>query len=151
MKRIFTHDRVVADQDIDIQERVNNVCYVQWMQDVAVAHSAAQGWSVERYVSRNEGWVVRRHAITYKRPAVLGDVITVATWIAELASRQCTRRYLFWRATDQTVLAEAETLWVYIDTRSGHPIRVVDELREAFAVVPDDTEVRRLLTSGAPA
>ena len=32
--------------DMDMQGRVSNLRYVQWMQDLAVAHSAANGWSM---------------------------------------------------------------------------------------------------------
>lgn len=119
--RIFTQEIIVAPQHIDIQNRVSNLCYVQWMQDLAINHSTVQGWGVERYEAEGHGWVVRQHTITYKRPALAGDVITAATWVAELASRQSLRRYLFWRAADRSVLAEAATVWVYIDMAAGLP------------------------------
>ena len=90
--RIFTQEIIVAPQHIDIQNRVSNLCYVQWMQDLAINHSTVQGWGVERYEAEGHGWVVRQHTITYKRPALAGDVITAATWVAELASRQSLRR-----------------------------------------------------------
>ena len=80
---------------MDMQGRVSNLRYVQWMQDLAVAHSAANGWSMERYAAVGQGWVVRQHRITYRKPAVAGQVISGATWVADFASRQCTRRYLF--------------------------------------------------------
>lgn len=47
--RIFTQEIIVAPQHIDIQNRVSNLCYVQWMQDLAINHSTVQGWGVERY------------------------------------------------------------------------------------------------------
>ena len=87
--RIFTQEIIVAPQHIDIQNRVSNLCYVQWMQDLAINHSTVQGWGVERYEAEGHGWVVRQHTITYKRPALAGDVITAATWVAELASAIC--------------------------------------------------------------
>ena len=122
--RIFTQEIIVAPQHIDIQNRVSNLCYVQWMQDLAINHSTVQGWGVERYDAEGHGWVVRQHTITYKRPALAGDVITAATWVAELASRQSLRRYLFWRAADRSVLAS---------------------LQAAFEVVEDDQEVLQFL------
>lgn len=145
MIRVFTHTIVIGPHDIDVQEHVNNVCYVQWMQDVAVAHSTAQGWSMERYAALGQGWVVRQHTIAYKRPAFLGEVITVATWIATMAPRQSVRRYRFWRAADNAVLAEAETQWVYFDRASGRLAKIPDELRDAFALITDEEEVTRTL------
>ena len=68
--RIFTQEIIVAPQHIDIQNRVSNLCYVQWMQDLAINHSTVQGWGVDRYEAEGHGWVVRQHTITYKRPAL---------------------------------------------------------------------------------
>ena len=57
--RIFTQEIIVAPQHIDIQNRVSNLCYVQWMQDLAINHSTVQGWGVDRYEAEGHGWVVR--------------------------------------------------------------------------------------------
>lgn len=132
---VYTQDIVVTDADIDMQNRVSNLRYVEWMQDVAVGHSAARGWSMERYESLGQGWVVRQHTITYKRPALLGDVVTAATWIASYGPRRSLRRYAFWRAEDKALLAEAETQWVYIDMATGKPRSVPEELVAAFSIV----------------
>ena len=145
MPRIFTRDIVVAPADIDVQGHVNNLRYVQWMQDVAVAHSKAQGWSMQRYADEGMGWVVRSHTITYKRPAFLGEAITACTWIAGFSPRMSPRKYLFWRAADKCILAEAETMWVFIDLKTGRPTKVPDALRAAFEIVEDEAEVKRVL------
>jgi acyl-CoA thioester hydrolase len=143
--RVFTQDIHIAEPDIDMQGHVNNTRYVAWMQDVAVAHSAAQGWSMERYVAEGAGWVVRQHTITYKRPCFLGETVTACTWIATFSPRQSARKYLFWRAADKAVLAEAETQWVFIDLITGRPTKVPQELRDAFELVEDEAEVKRVL------
>ena len=135
---IYTQQITVEPDDIDMQHRVSNLRYVAWMQDVAVAHSAVCGWPMERYESLGQGWVVRQHTITYKRPAFLGDMITAATWIASYASRRSLRRYAFWNAKEKALLAEAETQWVFIDMTSGKPVSVPDELQESFPIVDED-------------
>ena len=135
---IYTQPITVGHDDIDMQRRVSNLRYVAWMQDMAVAHSAACGWPMERYEAIGQGWVVRQHTITYKRPAFLGDVITAATWIAAYASRRSVRRYAFWNGKEKTLLAEAETQWVFIDMTSGKPIAVPDDLQTSFPIVDED-------------
>ncbi len=148
MPRIFTREITVAEPDIDIQGHVNNLRYLKWMQDVAVAHSTAQGWPMQRYADAGMGWVVRSHSITYKRPAYLGEALTLCTWIAGFSPRSSPRRYLFWRAADKTVLAEAETMWVFVSLTTGRPIKVPDELRNAWEIVEAEAEVRRMLEGG---
>ena len=141
---IYTQQIAIGQDDIDMQQRVSNLRFVAWMQDVAVAHSAVCGWPMERYESIGQGWVVRQHTITYKRPAFLGDVITAATWIASYASRRSVRRYAFWNTAQKNLLAEAETQWVFIDMASGKPVSVPEDLQASFPIVDKDaTEIFR--------
>ena len=102
------------------------------MQEIAIQHSEAEGWPVERYLRSGAVWVVRSHFITYIRPAFEGETITLQTWVAEIKQRSCLRKYLALRVLDQSILAEAETNWVYIDQRTGRPLRIPEELRAAF-------------------
>ena len=106
------------------------------MQEIAIQHSAAQGWPVERYLQNGAVWVVRSHFVTYVRPAFAGETITIQTWVAEIKPRSCLRRYLVSRTNDQSLLVEAETNWVYIDRQSGRPLRIPDDLRAAFDTDP---------------
>lgn len=150
MVRIFTRVIPVAEPDIDVQGHVNNLRYLAWMQDVATAHSAAVGWPLERYVAEKSGWVVRSHTITYKRPAFLGETIVAATWIAGFSPRSSPRKYLFWRPADKAVLAEAQTEWVFVDLTTGRPMKVPQELREAFTIIEDEGEARAVLEALEP-
>jgi acyl-CoA thioester hydrolase len=59
--------------------------------------------------------------------------------------RSTPRRYLFVREDDRTVLARAETVWVFVDLTSGRRRPIPAELLEAFDPVPEEEEVRRTL------
>jgi acyl-CoA thioester hydrolase len=130
--QVFTRTFVVPEEAIDELGHVSNLKYIAWMQEIAIQHSAAEGWPVERYLRSGAVWVVRSHFITYLRPAFERETITLQTWIAEIKQRSCLRKYLVLRAQDQSILAEAETNWVYIDQRTGRPLRIPEELRAAF-------------------
>jgi acyl-CoA thioester hydrolase len=136
MPRIFRQEIVVTEDAIDEFGHVNNQRYIAWMQEVATAHSVANGWPMERYLQTGAAWVVRSHFIEYLRPAFAGDALDIDTWAASLALREVIRKYLFRRA-DQLV-ARAETKWVYVDIKSGRPKRIPQELLASFEAVPDD-------------
>jgi acyl-CoA thioester hydrolase len=145
MPRIFKLDLIVPQEAIDEFGHVNNQRYIAWMQEVATAHSAANGWPMERYLEIGAAWVVRSHFIEYLRPAFPGDKIEIFTWVANLALREVSRGYLFRRAGDRRILARAETKWVYVDIKSGRPRRVPEELLASFEAVPeDDAELKAL-------
>jgi len=132
---VFAQTFPVPPEAIDELGHVSNLSYLAWMQDIAIRHSSAQGWPVERYLENGAVWVVRSHFITYRRPAFAGELITLQTWVAEFKQRSSSRRYLVRRTNDQRVLAEAETVWVYVDRRRGRPQKIPDDLRAAFPVV----------------
>jgi len=136
MPRIFRQELIVSADAIDEFRHVNNQRYIAWMQEVATAHSAANGWPMERYLGIGAAWVVRSHFIEYLRPAFAGDALDIDTWASSLALREVTRKYRFRRA-DQ-LLARAETKWVYVDIKSGRPKRIPEELLASFVALPDD-------------
>ena len=149
MPRIFVRSLTVPEDAIDAIGHVSNIEYVRWMQEVATEHSTAQGWPLERYVDSGAGWLVRSHSIEYLRPAFAGDVISLVTWVADMGRSTSRRKYLFYRARGDEVLARAETLWVFVNFGSGAPVRIPEALRSAFDVVPDDQALQWAQAVGA--
>jgi acyl-CoA thioester hydrolase len=137
MPDVYEHCHTVRPDEIDGQGRANNVVYVQWMQDAAVAHSAAQGWPGERYAQAGFGWVVRWHRIEYLLPALAGDRLVVRTWVATMQKVMSLRRYRFVRTGDGALLATAETMWAFIDYATARPARILPEVAVAFTVLAD--------------
>lgn len=126
------HDEFpVPTEAIDGNGHVNNVAYVQWMQDVAVKHSDAVGCSD---ATRAAGctWVARTHKIEYLRPAFAGDRIRLTTWVADFRRVRSLRHYEFHRAADGQLLARGETDWVYIDAQSGRPCSIPESVSGCF-------------------
>lgn len=132
MSPLFTFEHTVEEAEIDALGHVNNLAYLKWMQSAAVAHSAACGWTTQRYLETGAGWVVRSHEIKYHIPAMLGDAIVVRTWIADFKKVTSRRRYDILRATDESLLATAETNWAFIGFEHRVPRRIPAELIAAF-------------------
>ena len=142
---VYSRRFAVPASDIDMNGHVSNLAYVAWMQQIAIEHSAAVGWPLERYRAIGAGWVVRSHFVEYLRPLFPGDPLAVYTWVPRFDQRAAPRRYLFVRESDGCEVARAETAWVFVDLASGRRRRLPDELLGAFRPVPDDAEVRRPL------
>jgi len=140
MPAIFDYSHTVTEEEIDGLGHANNLAYLKWMQTAAIAHSAAQGWPTERYRDIGAGWVVRSHSIEYLLPAYCNDLITVRTWVSDFKKIQSLRQYRVLRATDDAVLAVAETNWVFISREHHVPRRVPVELRDSFELVPASAE-----------
>ena len=104
----FEYPHVVTREDIDELGHAGNFHYVRWMQNAAVAHSAANGWPPERYNELGAGWVVRAHQITYLKPAYEGDELVITTWVENIRPATSLRRYEIRRA-DGALLARSVT------------------------------------------
>ena len=138
--RLFTHPIQASERDIDGNGHVNNIVYLQWMQDAAIAHSTAVGCAAAT-TAAGCTWVARTHHIEYLRPALAGDHITVFTWVIDaLRKSSSTRRYRMVRDSDGAVLAKGETLWVFVDMQSGRPRSIPPKIIGCFEVVPVDEE-----------
>ncbi|MFP6874462.1 MAG: thioesterase family protein [Verrucomicrobiales bacterium] len=136
MPAIFDYQLIVGPGDIDKQGHVNNVEYIRWMQQAAVAHSDAQGWDSKRYAQIGGAWFVRSHSIEYLIQALKGDAITIRTWVASLERVRSIRKFRFER--ENILLARAETLWVWIDLDSGRLRPVPVEVAGDFEVTEFD-------------
>ena len=137
MEPVYRLEILVSADVVDRNRHVNNVAYVQWMQDAAVRHSAATGCT---RMTEDIGatWVARMHRIEYLSPAFAGDVLALLTWVADLRKVRSLRRYKFVRAADQKVLAVGETHWVFVDASTGRPRGIPNELAALFKVVPSE-------------
>ena len=135
LSAIFQFDRTVQEAEIDELQHVNNLVYLKWAMDAAVAHSTHVGWSPERYRELGSGFIVRSHSIKYKRSAKLGDGITTKTWIYTMERVSSIRKYEIRRKLDNKLLATAETNWVFVDLATQALRSIPAELVEDFAQV----------------
>ncbi len=140
MPAVFHYPHVVTEEEIDALGHVNNLCYLRWVVEAAVAHSTAQGWPPERYVAQGAGWVARSHFIRYLQPAFVGDRVVVQTWVSHFKKVTSLRKYRIVRPADQAVLAVAETDWAFVSLREQKPRRIPAEVAQSFVVVPPDRE-----------
>jgi acyl-CoA thioester hydrolase len=121
----------IQPSDIDVLGHVNNVVYLRWVQDAAVAHWDALTSPEQKAAV---AWVVVRHEIDYRHAARPGDGILARTWVGTASRRTFERHTEILRASDRHVLARARTLWCPLDPGTGRPIRVDPELRRRFSV-----------------
>ena len=126
---VFEMALTARPEHIDELGHVNNAVWVQWIQQVAVAHwdSVADAAHKDAYF-----WVVVRHEIDYLRAAVQGDRITARTWVGEAPQGARFDRLMEFTGADGKVCVRAKTQWAIIDNAAGRPIRVPPEVIAPF-------------------
>jgi acyl-CoA thioester hydrolase len=127
-KKVFT----VPPSAIDENGHVNNVAYVQWMQDIAVEHYSSIG-GIEAQ-GPDATWVVREHKIEYLLPAFAGEELEIRTWVENIRRVRSLRKYEFVRKADSKLLVRGETDWVFVDTRTGGLRAIPEEVASVFGL-----------------
>lgn len=123
IKNSFSHHLIVLKNDLDALNHVNNVTYLQWVQNVAEKH-----WSVigNANLDDNYVWVVIRHEIDYFLPAMLNDEITVTTYIGDSYGVKSERFVEIKK--ENKILAKAKTIWCLLNKTTMKPIKFPPEI-----------------------
>ena len=125
----FQRSFTAATEHIDELGHVNNAVWVQWIQEIAVAHwrSVADPEHDAAYF-----WVVTRHEIDYLRAAYEGDRVSATTWVGEAPQGARFDRFVDFAGTDGKTCVRARTVWAIIDKATGRPVRVPSEVVAPF-------------------
>ncbi|NNF19805.1 MAG: acyl-CoA thioesterase [Flavobacteriaceae bacterium] len=125
----FTQSHTVIEDDLDDLQHVNNVRYVQWIQDVSKNHwlSVAPPALLDRVI-----WVVVNHNITYKSSAKLGDRIRMETYIKSAKGPISERVVEMYLEEGNELLVESVTKWCMLDPASLKPARIGIDVQNLF-------------------
>lgn len=127
--KVFEQKTIVIDDHLDEMNHVNNVQYLQWIQDVAKAHwleAAKPSW-IEQYA-----WVTLNHFIEYKKPAFLGDELLIQTHVQEFTGAKSNRLVRFTNQKTNELIVQASTWWCMIDRKTNRPVRLPAEMLKSF-------------------
>jgi acyl-CoA thioester hydrolase len=129
MKPVVEMSFTAAAEHIDELGHVNNAVWVQWMEQVAVAHwrSVADAEHQDAYF-----WVVVRHEIDYLRAVLEGERITARTWAGDNLKGAKFDRHIEFVGADGKPRVRSRTDWAIIDKASGRPIRIPAEVVAPF-------------------
>jgi acyl-CoA thioester hydrolase len=128
----YSKSFTIPENSIDENGHVNNVTYVQWMQDIAVEHYASIGGIQAQ--GPDATWVVRSHRVEYFLPAFVGEEIEIRTWVENIQRVRSLRMYEFIRRSDGKTLVKGETDWVFVNVKSGRPLAIPDEVKNVFSI-----------------
>jgi acyl-CoA thioester hydrolase len=129
-RQVFARTFAPQASDIDENGHVNNVVYLGWAQEMAIAH-----WTSRAPAADQEAfaWVALRHEVDYRRPLVLGETASARTWVSDTAEGPRFDRFVRIDGPDGQMCAQVRTVWCLIEKTTGRPRRVPPEMVEMFA------------------
>ena len=125
----FEKTIIVSKDDLDQLNHVNNVRYVQWVQDIAEAH-----WlqNASKDILNNYFWVMLSHNIQYKGEALLGDELTVKTFVSKSEGLTSIRHVEITNNTNNKLIVTSETKWCFMNTATKKPARIPANVAKLF-------------------
>lgn len=140
MSTIFDLKIQVQPQHIDVLGHVNNVTYIQWMQDVAAVHIEMLGLGLTQYLELKHAMVAVEHHVQYRKAALEGEEIILRTWLDDINALYSFRQYAFYRPKDQSVLFVGNTKWACIEIATGRPKRMSPSFTQAYQPISNELD-----------
>ena len=118
---------IVTAEHLDDLQHVNNVVFLQWVQDLAGAH-----WLSKSNDTFNKAfyWVVLDHFIEYKGQAFFDDELIAKTFVQKNEGVRSLRVVEFYK--NEVLIVSAKTNWCLIDRAKNRPARVPKEVDDMF-------------------
>ncbi|MCU0358359.1 MAG: acyl-CoA thioesterase [Cyclobacteriaceae bacterium] len=126
---IYRKEIIVQHKDLDELNHVNNVVYLQWVQDIASAHwqTLATEDMLKKY-----SWVVLKHEIEYFGQAFLNDHLQVSTWVDSSEGFRSIRQAEFHHTGTKKLLVRARTTWCLLDSTTLRLKRIEQDIYTKF-------------------
>jgi acyl-CoA thioester hydrolase len=129
MSNRFAMTFTAQPEHIDENGHVNNVVWVQWMEQLATAH-----WTAEAEPNHVAAyaWVVTRHEIDYRGNIGEGDSVEAITEILDRPSGARFDRHFTFTDANGKAVVRARTTWAMIERATGRLMRVPAEVAAPF-------------------
>lgn len=127
--KTFEQNINIYPVDIDENGHVNNIVYLKWVQDIAIAH-----WNsvATKDMKTQLLWVVSRHEIDYLKSVYLDSKLIAKTWVAEPNGAKSERHVVIYEEGTNTVISKIKTTWYLLDAQTKRPKRIDSEITNIF-------------------
>ncbi|WP_378185832.1 acyl-CoA thioesterase [Aquimarina sp. W85] len=129
MTQSFEIELTVPKSAIDQMNHVNNVVYVQWIQDIAQQHWQSK---TDTTMRSEFVWVVMDHFIAYHAPSFINDTLKLKTWIDHYQGAKCQRNTEITNLDTNKTIVTAKTHWCLLQSTSLRPTRITKEISSLF-------------------
>ncbi len=131
--RVSTDIRVMYF-DTDAGGVVHNIVYLRFIETARTLLAMQMGMSFEEIKRTQIHPVVIRTEIDYKRPAVLGDLITVNGRLTEISRARFWVEFEVVRPSDGQLLVQCRQALALVQMPEGRPVRLPDGFPDSFSL-----------------
>ncbi len=125
---MYTFNSRVRYTELNHQkERMDPSGVINYFQDCSTFQSEDMNRGLAYLSSHNRVWLLNSWQLKLLHPIRLGDEITIGTWPYDFKGFYGYRNFIMNNSQGE-VLAVAGSIWVYVDTLTGRPTRIPEDL-----------------------
>ena len=131
----FQSEFKVRPDDIDMFQHVHNSKYFDYV--LAARYEQMElnyGMTMEEFMDKGFGWVVRTAHVNYKRPLKLGQHFIVETGVKEMKDKGCLVSFEIRFKSSGKVACDGWFDYVLIDLQTGKSAFVTEEMIEKYSI-----------------
>ena len=116
----------VRYSECGIDNKIKTAAIINYFQDCTTENSETIGVGHEYLVKRHRAWILNSWQVEIMRRPNVRESIEVSTWATGFKGVFGPRDFCM-KTAEGEELARAHSLWVYIDTESGRPVKPTEE------------------------
>ncbi|MGN0407421.1 MAG: acyl-[acyl-carrier-protein] thioesterase [Bacteroides sp.] len=132
---LYSFENVIRYSEIDPEEKLSVFGLINYFQDCSNFQSADLNVGVDELIAAERGWLLSYWQIDIHDMPKFGQKVTAGTWAYEF-ERFMGRRNFVMLDENNNVLACADSLWVFMDTKTGKPAKAEGRFVDAYELEP---------------
>ena len=131
MKKLIFEEKIYT-YHIDIVGHVNNIIYIQWMENGRMKLLEEMGIPVTD-LTKNEGIIpiLTETCITYKKPYFIHNSVKIKLWVSKLNNASAMLEFRFFNENAE-LCATGQQKGLFINRKTMRPARLTEIHRKAF-------------------
>lgn len=131
---MYTFDSRIRYSEVDSEGRLTMAALINYFQDCSTFHSEDLGVGVEYLWEQHLVWVLSSWQIVVERYPELGEKVTVGTFPYDMKGFLGYRNFVMMNEKGE-YLAKANSLWSLLNTDTGRPVPVPEEMIEKYVLL----------------
>lgn len=132
---MYSFSSRVRYSEVDRFKHLNLASFIDYFQDCSTFHGEDMNRGMDFLQKNNRVWLLNSWQICVNCYPTLGEEITIETWPYDFKSMYGYRNFLLKNKNGQ-VLAAANSIWVYYDTKNQVPTKITDYDMKGYELEP---------------
>ena len=136
---MYTMKSNIRYSECGVDNKLKIPALINYFQDCTTENSEKIGAGFTYLREQKRAWILNAWNLSIFRRPEVGEVVEISTWATGFKGVFGPRDFQM-KTPQGELLASAKTLWVYLDTESGRPVKPTEEEMAAYQVEPSFSE-----------